>query len=97
MKSVVLSQQTSIRTHGEDKDGDLSAFLCKFGICTRLGEIPKFFLTSATLKSLRMVGKMHPKYNVGGRRALQEEIMLFLSVQTTARAVFLDYVYFIAW
>lgn len=68
VKSVVLSQQASIRTRGEDKDGDLSAFLCKIGIYSRLGEIPKFFPTSATLQSLCMVGKMHLNDDVRGRR-----------------------------
>lgn len=46
VKSVVLSWRASIRTCGEDKDGDFPAFLCKTGICSRLGEISKFFPTS---------------------------------------------------
>lgn len=74
----------------------LSAFPCKIRIYGRLGEIPKFSPTSATLQSLCMVGKMNPKYDVSGRRTLQEKKGLLLLVQTTARVVFLDYVYFIA-
>lgn len=67
VKSVVLSWQASIRTSGQDKDGDLSVFLCKIGICSRLGEIPNFLPTSATLQSLFMVAKMHPNDDVSGK------------------------------
>lgn len=76
VKSVVLSWQASIRTHGEDKDGDLSACLCKIGIW-RLGEILRFFPNSAALKSLCMTSKIHPNYDVSGIRTLQKNIMLF--------------------
>lgn len=92
VKSVVLSWQASVRTCEKDKDGDLSAFLCKIGICSRFGEIPKFLPTSANLQSLFMVAKMHSNGDISGKLTSQEKIMLSFSVdyyKTTISGLFL--------
>lgn len=103
VKWVILLWQALVRTCGVGRDSDLvfqpraDIFLHKIRMCGRLGKISKFSPTSATSWLLCYGGKAASETWSGVSGRTQQKKVLLLSVQATARAVFLDYVHSSAW